>query len=283
MDGSLLGDTPFQDANRCTRRPKVSDGITAQLVLDDAGFREAQALRYEAYLGAGYLSPKDDRLFSDPHDANPGSRTLVVYSDGDPAASIRVCVLGSGDAGSEAGELPASAMFRDEIDAHLDELGTDGRRPRAVEITRLARSPRYSRNVALVLGLYHVAGYLILHFHADVIFAAVTTNHTPFYRRMGFRQIAAPRDYPGLSVQTVLMSCLIGEHRGIPGRTLALRDMALSDDTYLGLVAGEAVPVFGGHATSRAELAVNRPVAERPLQTAPVSGCEVFGVRSEAR
>lgn len=259
MDGSFHGGMVLKTENRSSPQPKPSDGITARLVLDEAGFREAQAVRYEAYLAAGYLAPKDDQLFSDSHDASPTSKTLVLYSGGDPAASVRVCMLGHTEAEAEGGELPASAMFRDEIDAYLAELTREGRRPRAVEITRLARSPRHAKNVALVLGLYHVAGYLILHFHADVIFAAVTTNHTPFYRRMGFRQITSPKDYPGLSVQTVLMSCLIGEHRGIPGRTLALRDMALTDDTYLGLIAGEAIPVFGGHATSRPDLVVNRP------------------------
>lgn len=272
MDSTLDHNSFAQSAHRETRHARPSDGITARLVLDEAGFREAQALRYEAYLDAGYLNPKDDCLFADFHDARPNSRTLVLYNDGNPAASVRVCALGADRDESASEDLPASAMFRDDIETCLGEIETGGRRPVAVEITRLARSPRHSRNVALVMGLYHLAAYMTLYFRADMIFAAVTTNHTPIYRRMGFRQIAAPKDYPGLSVRTVLMGCLFGEHRGIPGRTLALRDMSLVDDTYLGLIAGEEVPVFGGRAAPRADPGVNRPTTAEPDPLPAVPG-----------
>jgi hypothetical protein len=174
-------------------------------------------------------------------------------------------MLGHCDGNDRPGDLPAAAMFRDEIDTCLAGLAAEGRPARAVEITRLACSPRHARNVALLLGLYHVAGYLILHFHADIIFAAVTANHTGFYRRMGFREMAPPRDYPGLDVQTVLMGCKIGEHRGIPGKTLALSEMSLSDDTYLGLVTGQPVPVFGERVASRKDLVVNQILAGAPI------------------
>ena len=258
MDGSILGHQLTRTNNFNHLPARRSDGVTARLVLDNEGFREALAVRYEAYVAAGYLAPRRDALFSDTYDESPLSKTLVLYTDGEAAASVRVCMLGHRDGNDRPGDLPAAAMFRTEIDSCLAGLAAEGRPARAVEITRLACSPRHARNVALLLGLYHVAGYLILHFHADIIFAAVTANHTGFYRRMGFREMAPPRDYPGLDVQTVLMGCKIGEHRGIPGKTLALSEMSLSDDTYQGLVTGETVPVFGGHATSRPDLVVNR-------------------------
>jgi hypothetical protein len=246
---------------------KVSDGITARLVVNERGYHEAQSLRYEAYLAAGYLEPREIGLFADSHDARSTSQSLVMYLDGHPAASVRVCQLDQADASDQNEQLPASAMFKTEIDAFLQNRARQGLGTNAVEITRLARSPLYAKNVALVLGLYHVAGYLILHFHADIIFAAVTKNHTSFYQRMGFREIAPPKDYPGLAVQTVLMGCLLEDHRGIPGRTLALKDMSLSDDTYLGLIAGERVTVFGGEATSAPNLVVNRARVEPNRQS----------------
>ncbi|MCW8307145.1 hypothetical protein AruPA_08875 [Acidiphilium sp. PA] len=258
MDGSSLGLTRQSDAIAHFKISKASDGITARLVVNENGYHEAQRLRYDAYLAAGYLQPRDVTLFVDSHDAKPSSRSLVIYLDDQPAASVRVCLLEAGSDHEGGGELPASAMFKTEIENFLRQRADRGCGTKAVEITRLARSPLHAKNLALVLGLYHVAGYLILHFRADVIFAAVTKNHTSFYQRMGFREIAPPKDYPGLDVQTVLMGCLIEEHRGIPGRTLALKEMSLSDDTYLGLIAGERVPVFGGAATSAPDLIVNR-------------------------
>jgi hypothetical protein len=258
MDGSIFGLDRRDAVVPQLKNSKASDGITARLVVNESGYHEAQRLRYEAYLAAGYLEPREISLFADSHDAKPTSRSLVMYLDGEPAASVRVCRLDDAETDDAADQLPASAMFKAEIEAFLDERARQGCGINAVEITRLARSPLYAKNVALVLGLYHVAGYLILHFNADVIFAAVTKNHTGFYKRMGFREIAPPKDYPGLAVQTVLMGCLLEDHRGIPGRTLALKDMSRRDDTYIGLMAGDIVPVFGGEATSAPDLVVNR-------------------------
>jgi hypothetical protein len=262
MDGSIFGLGRQSEAAVPVKNTKVSDGITARLVVNENGYHEVQRLRYDAYLAAGYLQPREITLFADSHDALSSSQSLVMYLDGLPAASVRVCLLDNSNSDAEGGQLPASAMFKTEIETFLKQRADQGCGTNAVEITRLARSPVHAKNLALVLGLYHVAGYLILHFHADVIFAAVTKNHTSFYRRMGFREIAPPKDYPGLNVQTVLMGCLLEEHRGIPGRTLALKEMSLSDDTYLGLIAGERVPVFGGEATSAPDLVVNRARTE---------------------
>jgi hypothetical protein len=228
------------------------------MVVNENGYHEAQRLRYDAYLAAGYLRPREVKLFADSYDARPTSRSLVVYLDGQPAASVRVCLLDRSNSEDEGSQIPASAMFKTEIDTFLKQRADQGLGINAVEITRLARSPLYAKNLDIVLGLYHVASYLILHFHADVMFAAVTKNHTNFYKRMGSREIAPPKTYPGLDVQTVLMGCLLEEHRGIPGRTLALKDMSLADDTYLGLIAGERVPVFCGEANSAPNQLINR-------------------------
>ncbi|HQT83388.1 MAG: hypothetical protein B7Z58_00820 [Acidiphilium sp. 37-64-53] len=262
MDGSIVGLGWQSEAAPLVKNNKASDGITARLVVNENGYHEAQRLRYDAYLAAGYLQPREVKLFADSHDSRASSRSLVIYLGGQPAASVRVCLLDHSNSDEECGQLPASAMFKTEIETFLKQRANQGYGTNAVEITRLARSPVHAKNLALVLGLYHVAGYLILHFQADVIFAAVTKNHTTFYKRMGFREIAQPKDYPGLDVQTVLMGCLLEEHRGIPGRTLALKEMSLSDDTYLGLIAGERVPVFDGDATSAPDLVVNRKRTE---------------------
>ncbi|MDE8347489.1 MAG: hypothetical protein POH28_15145 [Acidocella sp.] len=232
----------------------VINSITARLVVNENTHLEAQRLRYEAYRAAGYLAEHDGKLFSDVYDTKPTSQSVLLYQGDEPVASVRICQLDqTTDTKLGLGELPASAMFKTEIETFLEDRSKRGGGTRAVEITRLARSPRYAKNNTLILGLYHIAGYLILHFKADVIFVAVTTNHASFYRRMGFRQIAPPKDYPGLAVQTVLMGCLIHEHRRIPGRILALADVTLPDDTYRALFAGETVPVFAGLATAAAD------------------------------
>ena len=266
MDGSILGQRLLRTTEITPRPARRSDGVTARLVIDDdETFREALALRYEAYVAAGYLAPRSEALFSDTHDNSSLSKTVVLYNQGEPAASVRVCMLGHRDGNERPGDLPAAAMFRHEIDTCLDGEAAGGRRPRAVEITRLACSPHHARDITLLMGLYHIVGYLILHFRADIIFAAVTVNHAPFYRRMGFREIAPARDYPGLDVQTLLMGCRTSEHRGIPGKLMSLAEISLSDDTYLGLVTGQPVPVFGERVASRQDLVVNKIVGARAI------------------
>ena len=127
MDGSILGHQLTRTTNFNHLPARRSDGVTARLVLDDEGFREALAVRYEAYVAAGYLAPRRDALFSDTYDESPLSKTLVLYTDGEAAASVRVCMLGHRDGNDRPGDLPAAAMFRTEIDTCLAGLAAEGR------------------------------------------------------------------------------------------------------------------------------------------------------------
>ncbi len=63
------------------------------MAFDDDTREDAYRLRYQCYLASGHIEPNNSGLFSDDYDLLPNSRTIVLYRDGDPVASVRVCLL----------------------------------------------------------------------------------------------------------------------------------------------------------------------------------------------
>lgn len=216
--------------------------IFARLVVDKGDREAAQALRHDAYAAAGYLRPSKTRQFHDKYDQNENSKTFVLYRGTVAVASARVCLLDHATGIQPSDQIPAYEMFPDEIDGYLSS-DTHPPRRRAVEVTRLSRHPDYARDLSIMQAMFRMIGYLILFHDAHVMFAAITTNHIPFYRRMGFQLIANPRHYPGLDVQTALMGCPCQTHTPIKGHLSSLTSLSKHDKLYKSFMGGENCPV----------------------------------------
>jgi hypothetical protein len=184
---------------------------TARLALDDRSARDVYRLRYESYLQSGHIDPNPAGLFRDRYDDQPNCRSIIVYSGADPVASVRTCALAH-----QAGlTSPAMDSYPEEVEALLGPDATVGLGGRALEITRLVRSPAASNNQGLVFLLYRLAGYVGIMDGTQVILACVRKNHAPFYKRIGYREITEPRPYPGLKCPMQLLACSRAEYERV--------------------------------------------------------------------
>ncbi len=175
----------------------------ARLASDPATKRDVYSLRYRSYVAAGHIEPNETKLFSDMYDDMPNCKSVVIYQDGVPAASVRTCTLAYGS----ATRSPAADTFPEEVQELLSQQTTIGRGRRGIETTRLVRSPEAENNQGLVFLLYRMAGYIGMMNHTQVLFACVRQNHVPFYRRLGYFPVTEPKPYPGLTCPMQLLVC----------------------------------------------------------------------------
>lgn len=238
----MLEHSLLQQAECLGRSRRKSVPVVAKLATSALDFQNAWRLRYEAYASAGYLHHSDKRIYLDKYD-NDTNRTLLLYRGDTPIASARVCILLEPSARTPECAIPAYEIFQEEIDQHLALLQEDGRPERSIEVTRLSRSPQFGSDLAVTQALFRMIGYLIIHFNASVMFAAVSANHIPFYRRMGFKLIGNPRSYPDLAVQTALMGCDCHGHRPINGLLSSLGSLSKQDPIYRRFMEGQEVEV----------------------------------------
>lgn len=231
------------------KSPELSE-ISAKLVTTSVDIHAMQSLRYHSYLAAGYLAPDEATIFSDQYDGEATSLSILIFHNDVAAASVRVCLLDPSIKDGPGSSIPATTMFNSEIREYMEKISDKIATPRAVEITRLSRHPEYSRSTGLVMAMFNLIGYIVIKFEAHAMYAAVTKEHIPFYKRMGFNLIGAPKRYLGLNVDTALLGCLSTEHRGIKGMTVALPDMSASDPQYEQLISGKKFNVSSPHYTS---------------------------------
>lgn len=200
--------TPFlQDASVQSRLPQHRrlgpPEYVAKLAIDPHTRDQVYRLRYESYLASGYIEPNETGRFVDDYDAMSNSRTIVIYKNDIPLASVRVSLLVAGtDLRSPGADTFPEAVERLLLTASKSAIGPG----RGLELTRLVRSPAALNNQGLVFLLYRVAGYLGMMAHAQVGFACVRKNHVSFYRRLGYQPETDLRLYPGLNCQMQLMS-----------------------------------------------------------------------------
>ena len=253
MDGSIYGGA----LNSRDLQSNFGDGsasdITARLVTDAQGFEESWRLRHAAYSAQGYIEQSANGLFMDEYDNYPTSKTVVVYKEGIPVASVRLC-LSAPDIGlGIAKNLPAFKMFPEEIAGVLESFRGPTRHARAAEVTRLSRHPDLGNDFEPVFALFRMVGYLLLESEADAVFSLVCTHHTPFYRRLGFRKLGEPRPYPNLKVETALVACVRAPDRALQQALPMLGLVSKDDANYQAFLAGLHVPVFGtGHVPTAA-------------------------------
>ncbi|WP_232480993.1 N-acyl amino acid synthase FeeM domain-containing protein [Roseomonas sp. KE2513] len=163
---------------------------------------DAYRLRYRSYLAGGFISEHPSGQFHDHYDEMVNADTVVLYDDEVPVASVRVCRLELGSNYTS----PAMDTFPTEVLALLNGRPNDAFHGRAIEVTRLVRSPEAENNQGLVFLLYRIAGYIALCHHTQIFLACVRSNHAPFYKRLGYSNASEPRPYPGLTCQMQLMA-----------------------------------------------------------------------------
>jgi N-acyl-L-homoserine lactone synthetase len=161
-------------------------------------------LRYAAYMREGAIAPRLSEEFSDPFDDNENAWIFGVYVDGKLASSIRLNIT-----------LPDSIAFPT-LDVFPDILRGDVLAGKCfVDPTRFVADRAASR-------LYPELPYVTVrlpwmaseYFKADVLLAAVRSEHQAFYKRLlGHQAVCAPRPYPSLQKPISLMTLDYGAAR----------------------------------------------------------------------
>lgn len=182
---------------RANPRPSF---YTGRLAITDDVRRDAYRVRYRSYVAGGYILPNATGLFSDAYDDMPNARTIVIYDQEVPVASVRTCTLARGTDLTS----PAREIFREEIDTLLAG-NADAFAGRGIETNRLVRSPEAENNQGLVFLLFRMAAYVAICSHSQIHLACARTNHAPFYKRMGYEAASGLRPYPGLTCEMRLL------------------------------------------------------------------------------
>ena len=185
----------------------AAHSLEARFACDRKTRMDAFALRHASYLADGHIDPAPDGLFSDSFDDAPNSQTVVVYKAEQAIASVRACILESGNHADGSIQIPAESVFQDEIANLLGGQPLGGDIRRALEINRLVRHPDFSSEPSLVCVLFLLVDHMVVKNEADVVLSCVRPHHVPFYRRMGFEQIAGPRRYHGVKFAACLLAC----------------------------------------------------------------------------
>jgi len=245
MDGSIYGVelNPLNDAVSLRSEPK--DGLTARLALTEEHLRDAWGIRHDAYAAQGLIKPRSDGLLADESDFWPSVNVIVIYRDGVPVATTRVCLYEPQGGIKGADYVPAMAVYPDEVRQLYETVPANGRHARVVEIARLARHPDIGADSEPVFGLLRMACYMLLHMDADAAISAVQKHHIPFYRRLGVESVTEPRRHPKFDAEVALLACVRKPEGHLRDSLKILGLVSKSDSSYYDFVSGERVPVFG--------------------------------------
>jgi hypothetical protein len=201
---------------------------------------DAYRLRYRSYLAGGFIEEAPSKIFRDRYDDLGNADTVVLYDDGVPVASVRVCLLERGTDYTS----PAMDTFPEEVGALMNANPNEAFAGRAIEVTRLVRSPEAENNQGLVFLLYRIAGYIALCHHTQIFLACVRSNHVPFYKRLGYSAASEPRPYPGLSCKMLLMASDRQRYDQVRVKVPVMDPMTDTTHNLEGFYAGEPVRLF---------------------------------------
>lgn len=218
-------------------------GLTARLALDEQTRAEAYAIRHESYLSGGFIDPIPSGLFSDADDLKPSSTSLVIYKQGRPVASTRMCILDQTPGLAGWDEIPASRIFPEAV-AALAANVPHNRPAKIMESNRLVRHPDYATDYELVFVLFRFVSYMLIQTNADMLLSCIRKNHTPFYKRMHFEYVDGPRRYAGVKFETNLLACTKANFDKIRTEIPMIGADTRSKEGYAALLRGELVNVF---------------------------------------
>lgn len=236
MDG-VLSRFPIIPQSFKTSPPNIAS-LGIQIAETQASVKIAYKIRHDGYFSYNYITERDDGLFQDKYDLRQNVRTVVVFKNGIPAATVRLCLLDTTGGMPDADTIPAMEIFESEIRCLMASLSQSAPTTRAVEVTRMARAPEFSNDMTVIHAIFRAVGYLILYFNADVVLNACRPHHMPMYRRFGFQKLEEPRQYPNLTYKAGLLACF-RPHFGVATSKLSfLNGISTEDFMYRSLVAG---------------------------------------------
>ena len=158
------------------------------------------ALRYRAFIEAGLISPRDDRMFSDAYDELPTTTTICAFNHEKCVGSFRL-TFGLGEPGGTT--MPCQTVFPE-----IGGLKTRGYHT-LVEFTRMAVAPELTNTSfrATLFGTLVRAGLLIADAGgADYGLISINPSQVKFYEMMcGFEEAARAQNYPGINAPAVLL------------------------------------------------------------------------------
>lgn len=160
-------------------------------------FEDVCRLRYDSYRREGALPEGAPRRFSDRFDEEPNTRTFGLFIDGQLASSIRIHHVSP-----DWPDHPGLHVFP-EFTQPLIDAGQV-----LIDTTRFVvdaeSSRRFPKLAYVAVRLVYLAGAW---FGADILLAAVRTEHQAFYRRLsGHRVVCPARPYPTLAKPISLMA-----------------------------------------------------------------------------
>jgi len=253
MDGSTYGGEFKSQNEGCSIRRGFKEGITARLALTEGHLKDAWSIRHDAYAAQGLIKSRADGLLADESDFWPSVNVIVLYRDGIPVATTRLCLYEPEGPVKGADYIPAMAVFNDEVKELYRRVPAKSGHARMIEIARLARHPDIGADSEPVFGLLRMSCYLLLHMEADAAISAVQRHHIPFYSRIGTDSVTEPKKHPKFDAEVALLACVRKPDEHLRQSLKILGLVSKSDSNYCDFVAGEQVPVFGT-GTAPAEL-----------------------------
>lgn len=246
MDGSLLGnqDRRIHIAQRTGQAS--GQGLTARLALTEDDIRETWRLRHDSYVAHGFIEPRPDGYFSDKYDRFETARSAIIYRDGQPIASVRICLFDPAATASGIPTMPAFEIFPDLIPPALEKAGPDGSQGVAAEASRMVCLPQYANDTKVIWALLRVGKYITEYFGATVSVIAARSRHVPMYKRIGFHQVGPARPYVGVTFSTALLMAFKPEYENVQKRFPALGTVQRDDFYYDALMSGQSVPALPG-------------------------------------
>jgi N-acyl-L-homoserine lactone synthetase len=196
-------------------------------------------LRYNAYLREGAIPENSERMFYDKDD-NLSNVTLVgIYIYGDLAGSIRLH-----NTCSDEKYLPSTSVFPEFLQPEI----SSGRK--IVDPTRFVADFEMSRKFPeLPYITLRVPWMSMEYFDAELMLAAVRSEHQAFYRRLwGNEPICAPRPYPNLS-KPICLTAL---------RYRLAKETVLTRMPFFASTSDEREMLFGPNADLGSSLALDR-------------------------
>jgi hypothetical protein len=188
-------------------RPAQSFAERVRALIEAVDYRQAitdedkeavYRLRYEGYLAENAITPNFGRRLSDKFDDLDNTWIFGVFIDGALASTIRLTVASASHAAS-----PALETFPDVLNREIaaDKI--------IVDPTRFVIGKNFSRRYPdLRYATTRLAWMACEYFSADLLLAAVRTEHQAFYRRVfGHRLISPARPFPMLAKPISLMVC----------------------------------------------------------------------------
>lgn len=159
---------------------------------------DAFKLRYLAYKNAGAIHEHAEAEFKDKYDLQANAKTCLVYEENVPVASARACIYSKEH---DFLQIPAFEVYRQEIEK---EIGLD---KMIIESNRFVIHPDKVDSKYLFKVPFRFIILNVLKFSSDYIITAVRPKHVPLYRRfLGLEPISAPKKYPGIEVEMIMMS-----------------------------------------------------------------------------